>query len=95
MLGRHFLTIYEELRLSSESWQSRAVSHRKDHRDDFIAVRVTTSANYLWGPFNAHSHPLQRLADVLNQPLYPKPRTRGQLKGGAVYVLEKLSVNMT
>jgi gluconokinase len=37
---------------------------------------------------------LQRLADVLNQPLYPNDEPEATLKGAAVYALEKLGVNV-
>ena len=37
---------------------------------------------------------LQRLADVLNQPLYPNDEPEATLKGGAVYVLEELGVSV-
>ena len=37
---------------------------------------------------------LQRLADVLNQPLYPNDEPEATLKGAAVYVLEKLGVSV-
>jgi gluconokinase len=37
---------------------------------------------------------LQRLADVLNQPLYPNDEPEATLKGAALYVLEKLDVSL-
>jgi sugar (pentulose or hexulose) kinase len=37
---------------------------------------------------------LQRLVDVLNQPLYPNDEPEATLKRAAVYVLEKLDVSV-
>lgn len=37
---------------------------------------------------------MQRLADVLNQPVYPNPEPEASIRGAAVYVLEKLRIEI-
>jgi gluconokinase len=57
-----------------------------------LAEEKTAPKFIVSGGIQRSAQALQRLADVLNQPVYPNDEMEASIRGAAIYVLEKLGV---
>ncbi len=72
---------------------TEATYHRIAQIAESLTSQTATQPKYFVSGGIQHSHSaLQRLADILNQPLYPNPEPEASIRGAAVFAMEKLGL---
>jgi gluconokinase len=72
---------------------TEATFHRIAQIAESLAKQTDSPPKYFVSGGIQHSRSaLQRLADVLNQPLHPNPEPEASIRGAAVFVMEKLGM---
>jgi gluconokinase len=75
----------------------QAITEATYHRIAQIAESLTNQTTiqpkyFVSGGIQHSQSALQRLADILNQPLHPNPEPEASIRGAAVFAMEKLSL---
>ena len=74
---------------------TEATYHRIAQIAETLAGTSSTPPKYFVSGGIQHSRSaLQRLADILNQPLHPNPEPEASIRGAAVFAMEKLGVQV-
>jgi gluconokinase len=72
---------------------TEATFHRIAQIAEALSARADTPPKYfVSGGIQNSKSALQRLADVLNQPLYANPEPEASIRGAAVFAMEKLAM---
>ena len=72
---------------------TEATYHRIAQIAESLTSQTATQPKYFVSGGIQHSHSaLQRLADILNQPLHPNPEPEASIRGAAVFAMEKLGL---